>query len=140
MPAASTENSFKRTLIAPCGMNCGVCIAHVRIKNRCMGCMSAGAEKAHHCSQCYIKNCTELKSSGTAYCFDCKSFPCRRLRQLDERYRSKYGMSMIENLISIKENGIRKFLAAENARWKCTHCGNIVSVHRPNCLVCGIRR
>ena len=137
MSSTSTQHPFTRMLIAPCGINCRVCIAHLRSKNRCTGCNSAGAEKVHHCAQCYIKNCTEVKPSGSLYCFACKSCPCKRLRQLDERYRTKYGMSVIDNLISIKENGIRKFLAQESDRWKCVRCGNIVSVHRPECLVCG---
>lgn len=32
---------INRNLIAPCGMNCGVCIAYLREKNRCQGCWKA---------------------------------------------------------------------------------------------------
>ena len=35
----STE-SLDATLIAPCGMNCGICVGHLREKNRCAGCNS----------------------------------------------------------------------------------------------------
>ena len=136
----STRSPITRPLIAPCGMNCGVCIAHLRSTNQCSGCIVVSANKVLHCEQCSIKNCKELKASGGTYCFSCKKFPCKRLRQLDKRYRTKYGMSMIDNLRSIEQYGIRKFLSNENDRWKCGHCGNIVSVHRPDCLTCGARK
>lgn len=34
--------SFDKSLIAPCGMNCGTCIAYLRDKNKCPGCPEAG--------------------------------------------------------------------------------------------------
>lgn len=49
-------------------------------------------------------------------------------------------MSMIENLSTIKEIGIRKFVKLENHEWICSNCGNILCVHKANCLVCGTKR
>ncbi len=47
------------------------------------------------------------------YCFCCDSFPCVRLNHLDKRYRTKYGMSMIDNLENIRKFGIRHFIRNE---------------------------
>ncbi len=37
-------------------------------------------------------------------------FPCDNLRVLDDRYRTKYGMSMVENLLQIQAKGMGQFL------------------------------
>lgn len=128
------------SLIASCGMNCGICIGHLRSKNQCSGCNGSDTHKAAHCSQCSIKHCPELKRSNGTFCFECSSFPCTRLRQLDKRYTTKYGMSMIDNLRSIEKNGIKKFVNQENKRWRCSNCDNVISVHRPECITCGALR
>ena len=54
-----------------------------------------------------------------------------------ERYRTKYSMSMIDNLNNIKKFGIREFVRKEKARWACPKCGGVVCVHRSACSKCG---
>ncbi|MFP4467179.1 MAG: DUF3795 domain-containing protein [Candidatus Goldiibacteriota bacterium] len=98
--------------IAPCGMNCAVCYGYLREKNRCPGCRSMDGP-VDYCRKCIIRNCLELKKGRTGFCYTCGKFPCKRLKSLDYRYRKKYGMSMIENLSAIKENGVRAFVKAE---------------------------
>ncbi len=132
-----SPESLLTALIAPCGMNCGLCIAHLRLVNRCMGCNNGGANAPKHIQVCHIKNCEEIKTAGRRFCFGCDNFPCARLRQLDKRYRTKYGMSMIENLESIREIGVRQFVSAEKERWRCAECGGVVCVHKPACVYCG---
>ncbi len=122
------------SLIAPCGMNCGLCIGYLRKKRHCPGCNEDGPTKAGHCVECIIKNCDRRTGD---FCFSCVKYPCARLRQLDRRYRTKYGMSMLENLGCIQESGLDRFLALERARWECAGCGGVVSVHRDNCIYCG---
>ncbi|MFH0951739.1 MAG: hypothetical protein V1838_00955 [Patescibacteria group bacterium] len=39
------------------------------------------------------------------------------MKQLDKRYRTNYGMSMIKNLKYIKKNGIGKLVQREKQRW-----------------------
>lgn len=129
--------SIDANLIAPCGMNCGICLAYLREKNRCSGCLTAGTNKANHCSSCKIRNCEKLKESKTGYCYDCVDYPCTRLKNLDKRYRTKYGMSMIENLNNIKQIGLEKFLQQEKSRWLCKNCGEQICVHRSHCQNCG---
>lgn len=38
--------AFEKHLIAPCGMNCGTCIAYLRDKNKCPGCRITSSGKA----------------------------------------------------------------------------------------------
>ncbi|MBN1596344.1 DUF3795 domain-containing protein [candidate division FCPU426 bacterium] len=124
-------------LIAPCGMNCGLCIGHLRAERKCPGCRGNHADKPRHCVHCSIINCPELKKSKSKYCFACEKYPCRRLRQLDQRYRLRYRMSMLDNLAFIRDQGIRAFVARERKKWKCPACGQVLCVHRGQCPDCG---
>jgi hypothetical protein len=124
-------------LIAPCGMNCGLCAAYLRQKNRCPGCKGDNTNKPAGCVKCIIKNCQHFQNGKSKYCFDCDKLPCLRLKQLDKRYRTKYHMSMIENLENIKTLGIRKFVQNEKLRWTCAECGGTICVHKGCCYNCG---
>jgi len=127
---------FDRSLIAPCGMNCGTCIAYQREKNRCPGCRTYSADKAISIQRCIIPKCVQLDNTSSKFCYDCEKYPCKRLNQLDKRYRTKYKTSFIENLTMIKEKGIDSFLIFESKRRKCPICGSVLSVHRDICLIC----
>lgn len=125
-------------LIAPCGMNCGICLGYLRSKNKCPGCRELDEAKPGYCRKCIIVNCNILKNKGMRFCSNkCEEYPCKRLKNLDKRYRTKYGMSMLENLENIREFGIRKFVKDEQERWKCKKCGKTLCVHRDKCLNCG---
>lgn len=50
----------------------------------------------------------------------------RRLKRLDSRCRAGCGMSMLENLESIKRNGIRRFATDEKVRWACSERGGVI--------------
>ncbi len=103
---------MKSNLIAPCGMNCSLCIAHLRDKNKCPGC------RLTDCKKCTIKNCKILQKNNWKYCsIKCEKFPCTRLKKIDERYRTKYGMSMLENIDFIYKKGIEDFIKHERAKW-----------------------
>ena len=107
-----------RIMIAPCGMNCAICKAHLREKNRCDGCRAKSKEKSNYCGRCLINNCIIIKKNKWKFCSTkCEKFPCKRLKQLDKRYRTKYCMSMIENLKNIEKSGIKKFIENEKKRW-----------------------
>jgi hypothetical protein len=138
MPKILQKNKdFKATLIAPCGMNCRLCQAFIRDKNACPGCRGEDNLKAKTRAECRIKNCEKLAENDDKYCFQCESYPCDWLNHLDKRYRTKYGMSMIDNLNTIKKYGIRHFIKSEKERWACPDCGEIICVHKPHCLYCG---
>jgi len=128
--------SFDKSLIAPCGMNCGTCIAYLRDKNKCPGCRVYSADKAISIQRCIIPKCVHLDKTDSKFCYDCEKYPCKRIKQLDNRYITKYKTSFIENLTMIKEKGIEKFLVFESKRRTCPKCGSILSVHRDYCLIC----
>lgn len=130
-------------LIAPCGMNCGLCIAYQFKENDinkrgfhkkyCQGCIPRGENCTH------MRDACELLAKGSIrFCFECKSFPCKRLKALDKRYHTKYHMSMIENLNHIKEFGMEEFLKKERDKWRCTECGATICCHNGLCLNCNI--
>ncbi len=132
---------MNQKLIAPCGMNCAICLGYLREKNKCLGCREMSENKPFYCRKCIIANCEILKKNKWKYCSDkCEKFPCKRLKSLDKRYRTKYGMSMIENLKNIKKLGIRQFVRNEKVRWTCKNCGSIICVHRDVCQKCGEKR
>ena len=127
----------KTQLIARCGMNCGICMGYLREKNRCPGCRAPDGGKAVSVTRCRIKACDRSK---TRFCYACEDYPCGRIRHLDNRYRTKYHMSMVENLENIRNIGVQKFAANEKKRWACSACGGTVCVHRGRCSSCGKER
>lgn len=130
---------LRTTLIAPCGMNCGLCRAYAREKDPCPGCRGDDSGKPKTRVFCRIKTCEKLGKSGVRYCFGCDRFPCDRLKHLDERYRTRYGMSMVANLMQIKKFGVRQFMRSEKETWTCPKCGQLLCVHQPQCRCCGQR-
>lgn len=124
-------------LTAPCGMNCGICMAYLRKKNKCNGCREENPWKPKSREECKIKNCEIRNKEKLEYCFSCAQFPCLWIKNMDKRYRTRYGMSIIENLESIKEKGIDLFLRAEQEKWKCEVCGGVINVHKSECSSCG---
>jgi hypothetical protein len=131
-----TTDTIKKDMIAPCGMNCSICIGHLRQNRQCQGCNGMDTWKPYHCIICKIKNCEEMEGEKKKFCYKCKKYPCTRLNQLDKRYRTRYGMSMVENLEIIQNQGITDFIKTEKERWKCNNCGAIICVHRNECMNC----
>jgi hypothetical protein len=121
-------------------MNCGICRAYLREKNRCPGCRLFSAKKPVSIARCKIKNCGVIQKGKAKFCFECGDFPCDRLKHLDKRYRTKYNMSMIENLGNIKNLGIKIFLKNEDIRWTCSRCGGTICVHKGYCIDCGEKK
>ena len=125
---------MKAELIAPCGMNCGVCISHLAMKHD----LNKQGFKKRYCSGCLPrgKNCTFMKNSCdllgkglVRFCYECGDYPCGRLKDLDERYRIKYHMSMIENLSHVEQLGMESFLEKEEEKWCCPQCGDMICCH-----------
>lgn len=107
-------------MIAPCGMNCMLCSAHLRDDKRCPGCNIRTLRYR-------IKNCPAYKKNKFKFCYMCQKFPCSRIRHLDDRYTTRYGMSMIENLEFIRDKGMGRFLKSQKKRW--TTPEGIICVH-----------
>jgi hypothetical protein len=110
---------MKSNLIAPCGMNCMICKGYLREKNKCPGCRFIDIKKLKTRNKCIIRNCNELKNNGLKFCsIKCKKFPCQRLKNLDKRYKTKYNMSMINNLNTINIKGLREFLKQQKNKYQ----------------------
>jgi len=132
-------------LIAPCGMNCAICASYLAMKND----VKSKGTKMPYCTGCrpgnkrcaYLrKHCSKLANDEVTFCYECQEFPCHRLRTIDKRYRSRYRMSMIENLSFIKENGMKKFLNNQEKTWKCKNCGELISCHNGLCFNCDLEK
>jgi hypothetical protein len=108
------EKMINGKLIAPCGIDCGICIAYLRANNPCRGCNNAEKNRPKTRARCRLRICRKRKGD---FCYACAEFPCARLKSLDNRYQKKYGMSEIKNLEFIKDKGMKKFLERENKKW-----------------------
>ncbi len=129
-------------LVAPCGMNCARCSSYLAWRN---GLWEKGIA-VHYCAGCrpkkkkcghLMKDCSLLRKGQVRFCYECKDFPCARLKAIDERYRSRYRMSMIDNLELIRRSGIDALLAKEREMWSCK-CGGLISCHNGICFACGL--
>ena len=123
------KNLFDKKLIAPCGMNCGLCLHYLRPENKCPGCYT-GRKVNNKPIKCARRLC---KKRCGDFCYECHSFPCQSIKKLDERYRKRYGMSEIENLEFIRDNGISKFLKHQGTKYICDEGGGIICVHNKKC-------
>ena len=124
-------------IIAPCGINCSICMAYLRKKNKCNGCRGVNLWNPKTRVECKIKNCNLLKTSDRKFCYECERYPCKLLKHMDVRYKTKYKMSVIDNLENIRKNGVEPFFAADNEKWKCKYCGCVICVHKGICSDCG---
>ena len=100
------KNKFPAELIAPCGMNCGICkgyLAYIHGVPRQRGKVSWCAGCVPRAKNCYIKRgCKKLTKHQIQSCSECDTMPCEKLAHLDKRYRERYGMSMVENQKTLK--------------------------------------
>jgi hypothetical protein len=123
------------SMLAPCGMNCSVCYAHLRKKRVCAGCRGEEDSQPPYCRRCSIRNCA--LNQGIDFCFECSSFPCPVVKRMDQRYRLRYQVSLVEHGLRIRAIGTKRFLSEEKQKWTCTHCAGVVSVHSRVCSDCG---
>lgn len=132
-----TPDDLESHLIAPCGIDCALCMRYLRDRDVCHGCRAGDEGKAKSCIACAIRACDGLGDSATGFCFDCSRFPCPRLKRLDARYRARYRTSPVENLVAIRERGIEAFFETERMRSACPACGGLQCMHTPYCIYCG---
>jgi hypothetical protein len=140
-----TGNNLNAELIAPCGMNCGLCSSYLALAND----LKSKGVKMPYCTGCRARNkqcaflkksCARLLKGEVDFCFECPDFPCEQLKKLDARYKSRYRMSMIDNSRFIKEQGMQKFMEAQEKTWKCSTCNRLVSCHNGLCFDCDLEK
>lgn len=125
-------------LIAPCGIDCKLCQRYNRGRNPCPGCRGDDSAKLPSCLSCHIKNCEHIKSGEVSFCSECSLYPCKYILNLDKRYQHSYGISVIENLNAIRDHGMSNFVQQQERRWSCANCGEVLCMHNPVCLNCGM--
>lgn len=136
---------MKETLIAPCGMNCALCVNFLARehdinkkgfhKSYCPGCIPRG----NHCTYSTLcARCRPIAEGTIRFCFECAQYPCAGLKTLNKRYSGKYHMSMLDNLEFINAHGMAAFLEKEATAWRCPTCGGTVCCHNGLCLACDI--
>jgi hypothetical protein len=135
---------MKIELIAPCGMNCGICSSYLSLTYD----LKQKNIRIPYCSGCRIRNkqcsfikkqCDKLLNNKIKYCFECEDFPCKRLQDLDKRYKTYFKMSMIENLKNIKKQGTEQFLRQQKKKWTCQKCGKTICCHNGICFNCDLK-
>ena len=130
-----------KSLIAPCGINCGICSAYLAHINK----LPRAKGKITHCSGCRARNkqcalikgkCTKLSKNRIKFCYDCKKFPCAGIKTLNKRYETYYSVSNIENLLFIETFGIDSFINQQIFEYKCHKCDGMISMHNKKCYKC----
>lgn len=127
-------DNIKKNMFAPCGMNCMVCYKHCNSNKPCDGCFFINNSKPNHCRNCKIKDC--LKDKEFKYCFECSSFPCKLIKNLEKSYQKRYQTSFIENSEFVKNHGIDVFMQKQKEEYTCSECGGIISLHDRECSEC----
>ncbi len=139
-----------KSLIAPCGLYCGVCAIYIadrdnniKLKEKLVNLYKGNSGKGTlvgsenlsvndiHCKGClsddvffYCKKC-EIKDcnsdKGYEGCYECKEFPCEYI----QNFPMDVGKKVILRAIPYwKEVGTEKFIEDEEARYICPQCGN----------------
>lgn len=134
-----------KELIAPCGANCAVCSGYLALKYKikekgirmayCAGCRPRGKQCAF-----LKKKCMPLLNNKIEFCYECKDFPCSRLKHISDRYQKLFRTSFIGNLEFIEKSGVEKFLKSQEEKWRCKRCGGTICCHNDLCFVCDFKK
>jgi hypothetical protein len=133
--------TFTPEMIAPCGMNCGICKSYLAYSRG----VPYKKGEVSHCIGCLVRNkkcafikrdCEKIRKKQIRFCYQCADMPCKQLAKLDELYSARYGMSMVENQNMMRENGMLGFLQSQAEKYRCPSCGDIISVHDRKCYAC----
>ncbi|MGA9048731.1 MAG: DUF3795 domain-containing protein [Dehalococcoidia bacterium] len=123
-------------------MNCAICSRYLAFKHD----VRSKGIRMSYCAGCrprdrkcalIKKKCPPLLNGQIKYCYECQDFPCNNLHHLDQRYKTFFRMSMVENLLFIKVHGVKQFIRAEENKWKCPECGQALCCHNGICFACG---
>ncbi|CAG0936394.1 hypothetical protein TFLX_05267 [Thermoflexales bacterium] len=130
---------MKFVLDGYCGLYCGACPVRLGTQagtepNPCYGCKSE--QPAGHCATCGIKACARRK--GYAFCDECAELKtCEQLQQFLVDPQWPYHQGVLKNMEVIRREGVAQWLEAQQARWRCTHCGTPHSWWDEGCPRCG---
>jgi hypothetical protein len=107
----------KKKLVARCGLWCGACRAYLLQKKDLF------EEKGYKrgCNGCWVqnKNCAFLRKKcpylgkTLDFCFECHLMPCEPLEKLNDGYKKRYHVNLVENLRRMKEIGLDKWISEQ---------------------------
>ncbi len=120
-------------LLAPCGINCMLCKGYLREKNTCPGCRFLDPKNStfKSCTKCIIKNCPELAKTKSKFCYECEKYPCKRMKDLNKRYVTRYNYDTFKTLAMIRDKGIRKTCKQLSKKYSCLN--GTICVHDGKC-------
>lgn len=130
---------FEARMIAPCGLDCSLCSEALKSENPCPGCKGSDEHKPEFCSvRCRIITCEFRAALQGDYCDACPRYPCEQSEEREYRYMNQYPLqeSPANNLKTIREEGMARFLEKQKERWTCPECGGILCVHTGLCSGC----
>ena len=131
---------FTKEMIAPCGLDCSLCMfAHAKEKP-CLGCNVDSDSKPAFCaSWCKIIPCEKRVKNGYEFCDECPDYPCEDMMERETRYTTAYPLkeSPMQNLKDIRTMGMEAFLEQQRKRFTCAKCGGPICIHNGICRDCG---
>ena len=105
---------FTSEMIAPCGLDCSLCLFAHDKERPCPGCNAESENKPDFCTKwCRIIPCAKRTQNGYRYCDECPDYPCGDMKQLEDRYATAYPLkeSPMQNLRDIRELGMEPDVA-----------------------------
>ena len=131
---------FTKEMIAPCGLDCSLCMfAHAKEKP-CLGCNVDSDSKPVFCANwCKIIPCEKRVKNGYEFCDECPDYPCEDMMERETRYTTAYPLkeSPMQNLKDIRSMGMEAFLEQQRKRFTCAKCGGPICIHNGICRDCG---
>lgn len=131
----------KAELIAPCGMNCGVCdkylaYSHQIPRKRGRICYCSGCRPNNKMCSFIKKRCPTGNIHRVKYCYECNAFPCELLTGASSKYRERYGYDFVDALRQIQAKGVDWFVREQDRIHRCPACGDAVCIHNKKCYTC----
>jgi len=92
-----------------------------------------------NCRPCRIRACAEAKN--VQHCVECSDYPCELFKfqfcNPDVHEKLPHSKMSVINLDRIKETGVSRWLAEQEASWRCPDCGTGFSWYANVCSHCG---
>ena len=151
------KSADMKSIVGICGLYCGTCpiyLAHRKNdidqlrklseetgvpieKIYCDGCLSSNvfsrcADCRHGFRQCAIEN-------KVTWCFQCPHFPCKRLSDFRDAHvvdGISHHAHVIDDLQSMKEQGIEKWVERQSREARCSKCGTVLYWFARECSKC----
>jgi hypothetical protein len=120
------EKDIRTSLVAPCGIDCGICELYTckdnpaqieayasrgipREKLPCPGCRGCEGECPVIGERCATYSC--VSSKGHRFCYECEGFPCAMLNPAADRAPILPHNTKVFNLCTIRRVGVEGFVS-----------------------------